>query len=44
VECPLSLAKECANALQDAMESAGKKFCKTIPLKADPCVATYWKK
>jgi DNA polymerase I-like protein with 3'-5' exonuclease and polymerase domains len=44
VECPLSLAEECANALQDAMEKAGKKFCKTVPLKADPCIAPYWKK
>lgn len=44
VECPLSLSEECANALQQAMEKAGSKFCKTIPLKADPCVAPYWKK
>jgi len=44
VECPLSLADECAKALQQAMEKAGTKFCKTIPLKADPCVAPYWKK
>ena len=44
IECPQSLAEECANALQDAMEKAGSKFCKTIPLKADPCVAPYWKK
>jgi DNA polymerase-1 len=44
VECPQSLAEECANALQDAMEKAGSKFCKTIPLKADPCIAPYWKK
>jgi DNA polymerase-1 len=44
IECPLSLAEECAKALQDAMEKAGTKFCKTIPLKADPCVAPHWKK
>ena len=44
IECPLSLADECAKALQQAMEKAGTKFCKTIPLKADPCVAPYWKK
>ena len=44
IECPLALADECAKALQDAMEKAGSKFCKTIPLKADPCIAPYWKK
>lgn len=44
VECPMSLAEECANALQQAMEKAGSKFCKTIPLKADPCIAPFWKK
>jgi DNA polymerase-1 len=44
IECPQSLAEECANALQDAMEKAGSKFCKTVPLKADPCIAPFWKK
>lgn len=44
IECPMSLAEECATALQEAMEKAGSKFCKTIPLKADPCVALHWKK
>jgi DNA polymerase I-like protein with 3'-5' exonuclease and polymerase domains len=44
IECPQSLAEECANALQQAMEKAGSKFCKTISLKADPCIAPFWKK
>lgn len=44
VECPLSLAQDCAEALKQAMEKAGTKFCKTVPLKADPCIAPYWKK
>ena len=44
VECPLSLADDCAKALQQAMERAGSKFCKTIPLKADPCIAPFWSK
>ena len=44
IECPLTIADECAKALQQAMEKAGSKFCKTIPLKADPCIAPYWKK
>ena len=44
IECPLSLAEDCAKALQIAMEKAGTKFCKTVPLKADPCIAPYWKK
>jgi len=44
IECPLNLAQECSVALKEAMEKAGNKFCKTIPLKADPCIAPYWKK
>ena len=44
IECPMSMAEECAKALQQAMEKAGSKFCKTIPLKADPCIAPFWKK
>ena len=44
IECPESLASSCAEALKEAMEVAGTKFCKTVPLKAEPCTATYWKK
>lgn len=44
IECPISLAEECSHALKQAMEKAGTKFCKTVPLKADPCIAPYWKK
>jgi DNA polymerase I-like protein with 3'-5' exonuclease and polymerase domains len=44
IECPESLSVSCAEALKSAMEVAGDKFCKTIPLRAEPCTATYWKK
>lgn len=44
VECPESIGQQTADALQAAMEKAGTKFCKRVPLKADPCIATYWKK
>lgn len=44
VECPVEIAPETAKELQKAMEEAGAKFCKRVPLKADPCIDTKWKK
>jgi len=44
IECPESIADEVGEALKLSMEEAGKKFCKRVPLKAEPCIATYWKK
>jgi len=44
VECPENIAEETAKQLQKAMEDAGSKFCKRVPLKADPCISTKWKK
>lgn len=44
VECPDSIAQETADALEGAMVKAGAKFCKRVPLKADPCIEKYWKK
>lgn len=44
VECPESIKDETAKALEDAMVKSGAVFCKRVPLKADPCISTYWKK
>jgi len=44
VECPKNLAEEVSNELSKAMVNAGSKFCKRVPLKAEPCIETYWKK
>ena len=44
VECPENLAQVTAKELQKAMEDAGAKFCKRVPLKADPCISTKWQK
>jgi DNA polymerase-1 len=44
IECPEEIAEETSKALVEAMEKAGAKFCKRVPLKAEPCQATYWKK
>jgi DNA polymerase-1 len=43
VECPEELGNSLAKVLQDCMERAGDMFCKTIKLKADPCVTKFWK-
>ena len=44
VETPLRIAEETAKQLEKSMVDAGAKFCKRVKLKADPCVAPYWKK
>lgn len=44
VECHKDIAEVTAKELQKAMEDAGAKFCKRVPLKADPCISTKWKK
>jgi DNA polymerase I-like protein with 3'-5' exonuclease and polymerase domains len=35
-------AEQAARALEDAMETAGWKWCKIVPLKADAVVTDYW--
>lgn len=42
IECKEEIAEEIANKLQECMEKAGDKFCKTVPLKADPFIGDYW--
>jgi DNA polymerase I-like protein with 3'-5' exonuclease and polymerase domains len=44
VETPLEIAEETAKQLEKSMVDAGAKFCKRVKLKADPCVAPFWKK
>ena len=44
VETPLEIAEETAKQLEKSMVDAGAKFCKRVKLKADPCIAPYWKK
>ncbi len=44
IETPEKIAQQAAAQLEKAMVDAGAKFCKRVPLKADPCIAPYWKK
>jgi DNA polymerase I-like protein with 3'-5' exonuclease and polymerase domains len=44
VETPLEIAEETAKQLEKSMVDAGAKFCKRVRLKADPCIAPYWRK
>jgi DNA polymerase I-like protein with 3'-5' exonuclease and polymerase domains len=44
VETPLEIAEETAKQLEKSMVDAGAKFCKRVKLKADPCIAPFWKK
>jgi DNA polymerase-1 len=41
-EAPIRMAEEVAQKLKECMEKAGSYFCKTIPLKAEPCIDTQW--
>lgn len=41
-ECPIEISKKVANKLKECMEEAGTYFCKTIPLKAEPCIDFKW--
>jgi DNA polymerase-1 len=43
VEAPEDMAESISKILQECMEKAGDVFCKTIKLKADPCVTLNWK-
>lgn len=44
IEAPEHLSQEACNALVTAMEKAGDKFCKRVKLKAEPSIATFWRK
>jgi DNA polymerase-1 len=43
VEAPKDIAENISKVLQECMEKAGDVFCKTIKLKADPCITVNWK-
>lgn len=41
-ECPENEAEQIKNLLQECMEKAGRMFCKTIPIIAEPSIGTDW--
>jgi DNA polymerase-1 len=43
VECPEEMAESISKVLQECMERAGDVFCKTVKLKAEPCITQFWK-
>ena len=43
VECPEEMAESISKVLQECMERAGDVFCKTVKLKAEPCVTRFWR-
>jgi len=42
IECPKKIAQEMSDLLQECMEKAGRKFCKTIPVAAEPMISSAW--
>jgi len=42
LECPICMAEQLAPVLKECMEKAGDKFCKTVKLKAEPCITPFW--
>ncbi len=42
LECEKSIASDMATLLKNCMERAGDRFCKTIKLKAEPCITQVW--
>ena len=42
LECKTEKAEELSLILKKCMEDAGDVFCKTVPLKAEPCLTPYW--
>ena len=43
VESDNTLAKEFSKIMSECMVKAGTFYCHTIPMRADPCIADYWK-
>lgn len=43
-ECAIQDKDKVANALEVAMNNAGDKYCKRVPLKAEPEASLFWKK
>lgn len=42
VECPEDIAELVSEKVRECMETAGKYFCKRVPLSAAPQIADYW--
>lgn len=43
IECTPQHTEWAKKAIQDSMGEAGKVFVKSLPMPANPEVATYWK-
>lgn len=43
IECKEEHAEELSLVLKKCMEDAGDVFCKTVPLKAEPCITKIWR-
>lgn len=43
VEAPEDIAEAISEKLQECMENSGLMFCKTVKLKAEPCITKFWK-
>lgn len=41
-EAPEELAEDVALVVKESMEKAGKVFCKTIPIEAEPEISSWW--
>ena len=44
VEAPATMIEEVSREIEAAMEKGADPFCTRVPLKAEPAVATFWKK
>ena len=44
VEVPEHTAHECALAVQQIMEDAGRKWCPDVPVRAEPALMRRWSK
>ena len=43
VEADTTIAEEFSKIMSECMVKAGTFYCHTIPMRADPCIADYWK-
>lgn len=42
IECPEDYASEVSDKIKECMEKSGSKFCKIIPLTAEPVITEWW--
>lgn len=43
IECRQDLTEQVCSIVKNAMEDAGKVFCKHVPMVANPVVSDYWR-